>query len=79
MDFTLHIWRQAGKGAEGHFERHFVDEIDPDASFLEMLDILNERVIEAGGSASPSTPTAARESAAPAPWSSTAPRTARAR
>lgn len=51
MRFVLQIWRQAVKGAEGDFERHEVDGIDPEASFLEMLDVLNERIIHEGGSA----------------------------
>jgi succinate dehydrogenase / fumarate reductase iron-sulfur subunit len=46
--FTLNIWRQEGPAAEGRFERHGVDEIEPAASFLEMLDILNQRLIESG-------------------------------
>ena len=48
MRFTLRIWRQDGPGAEGDFERFEVSDIDPDASFLEMLDILNERLIHEG-------------------------------
>ena len=51
MRFVLNIWRQAGGSSDGAFERHEVDEIDPEASMLEMLDILNERIIESGGSA----------------------------
>ncbi|MGI8727914.1 MAG: succinate dehydrogenase/fumarate reductase iron-sulfur subunit, partial [Solirubrobacterales bacterium] len=51
MKFTLNIWRQSGTDADGHYERHEVAEIDPDASFLEMLDILNERLIHDGGDA----------------------------
>jgi succinate dehydrogenase / fumarate reductase, iron-sulfur subunit len=46
--FTLHIWRQPGRDADGIFERHEVTDIDPDASFLEMLDVLNEGLIARG-------------------------------
>jgi len=46
--FKLHIWRQDRPSAEGRFERYDVDDIDPDASFLEMLDVLNYRLIAAG-------------------------------
>jgi succinate dehydrogenase / fumarate reductase iron-sulfur subunit len=46
--FTLRIWRQAAADAEGRFERHEVEGIDPDASFLEMLDVLNDRLISDG-------------------------------
>jgi succinate dehydrogenase / fumarate reductase iron-sulfur subunit len=45
---TLKIWRQAGPGEPGHFEHHVIDEISDEASFLEMLDLLNEQLIEAG-------------------------------
>ena len=49
MDITLHVWRQA-PGAEGKMVT-YVDEckgISPDMSFLEMLDIVNERLIAKG-------------------------------
>jgi succinate dehydrogenase / fumarate reductase iron-sulfur subunit len=49
MDFTLEVWRQDGPGAEGRFERFEVEDIDPDASFLEMLDVLNDRIVGDGG------------------------------
>ena len=48
MRFTLRVWRQDGPVSVGEFEIHQVDEIDPDASFLEMLDVLNDRLIAAG-------------------------------
>jgi succinate dehydrogenase / fumarate reductase iron-sulfur subunit len=48
VNFTLRIWRQEGPQDEGRFERFEVAGIDPDASFLEMLDILNERLIHDG-------------------------------
>ncbi len=51
MKFTLNVWRQASGEDEGAFERHEIDGIDPAASMLEMLDILNERIIESGGEA----------------------------
>jgi succinate dehydrogenase / fumarate reductase iron-sulfur subunit len=47
-NITLKIWRQAGPDAAGHFDTHVIDEISDEASFLEMLDILNERLIESG-------------------------------
>ena len=46
--------------------RYQVDDVDPDMSFLEMLDVLNERLIGRARSRSRSTTTAARASAAPA-------------
>jgi succinate dehydrogenase / fumarate reductase iron-sulfur subunit len=51
VNFTLRIWRQETDADDGGFERHEVEGIDPEASFLEMLDILNERIISSGGRA----------------------------
>lgn len=48
MRLTLNIWRQSGPATAGNFETHMVDGIKEDMSFLEMLDVLNERLIEAG-------------------------------
>jgi succinate dehydrogenase / fumarate reductase iron-sulfur subunit len=45
MNFTLHIWRQESAKAKGHFETYPIENISPDCSFLEMLDILNEQLI----------------------------------
>jgi succinate dehydrogenase / fumarate reductase iron-sulfur subunit len=47
MDFTLKIWRQPRSDQKGRFVRYDIDHISADASFLEMLDILNERLIDA--------------------------------
>ena len=44
MNFKLVIWRQHGPDDEGQFETHEVSDIDPEASFLEMLDQLNARL-----------------------------------
>ncbi len=48
MDLILHVWRQASPGDEGKFVRHEAKDISEHASFLEMLDIVNERLIEQG-------------------------------
>lgn len=48
MKVTLHIWRQKSKNNKGDFKRYEVDNLSPDMSFLEMLDILNERLIANG-------------------------------
>ena len=45
MELTLKIWRQKNNNDKGHFVNHKVD-ADEDMSFLEMLDVLNERLIE---------------------------------
>jgi succinate dehydrogenase / fumarate reductase, iron-sulfur subunit len=47
-NLTLKIWRQDGPHAQGRFETHQIPEISDEASFLELLDILNERLIEEG-------------------------------
>jgi succinate dehydrogenase / fumarate reductase iron-sulfur subunit len=47
-DITLKVWRQNGPSDAGHFETSTVDEISDEASFLEMLDYLNERLINEG-------------------------------
>ncbi len=47
-NLTLKIWRQSGPNDAGRFDTHVIDEITDEASFLEMLDILNERLVESG-------------------------------
>jgi succinate dehydrogenase / fumarate reductase iron-sulfur subunit len=49
MKLTLKVWRQNGDGNPGGFRTYEVEDISPDESFLEMLDILNERLEEEGG------------------------------
>ena len=44
MNLVLQIWRQAGPAIKGEFHTYMVDDIEPDMSFLEMLDVLNERL-----------------------------------
>jgi len=51
MDLTLHVWRQSGPNAEGKFVTYPAKGISPDASFLEMLDVVNEELIERGDEA----------------------------
>jgi len=48
INLTLKVWRQDGPLAEGRFETYEASGISTDASFLEMLDIVNERLIENG-------------------------------
>ena len=47
-NLTLKIWRQEGPGDPGHFESYRIDRISDEASFLEMLDVLNEALIGEG-------------------------------
>ena len=46
MNLTLHIWRQGHRDEKGRFVQYEARDISPDASFLEMLDIVNEQLIE---------------------------------
>jgi len=48
MKLTLHVWRQRGADDEGRFEIHRLNEVSPDMSFLEMLDVLNEQLTNEG-------------------------------
>jgi succinate dehydrogenase / fumarate reductase, iron-sulfur subunit len=45
MNFTLKIWRQKKQKDAGRFETYEVRNISPDASFLEMLDVLNNQLV----------------------------------
>ena len=47
-NLTVKVWRQDGPTAKGNFETHVIDSITDEASFLEMLDVLNERLIADG-------------------------------
>lgn len=48
MKFTLHVWRQAGPKADGAFSVYEATDISGDMSFLEMMDVVNESLIEHG-------------------------------
>ncbi len=48
LNLTLSVWRQAGPSAPGSFMTYHAKNIPDDASFLEMLDIVNEELIETG-------------------------------
>jgi succinate dehydrogenase / fumarate reductase iron-sulfur subunit len=48
MNLTLKIWRQKNKNDKGRLETYQVSNISPDSSFLEMLDVLNEQLINEG-------------------------------
>ena len=48
MKLNLKIWRQENASAKGKMVDYQVDHIEPDMSFLEMLDILNDQLIENG-------------------------------
>ena len=48
MKVNLKVWRQENAKAQGRFETYADVETTPDTSFLETLDILNERLVEEG-------------------------------
>jgi len=48
MKLKLHIWRQKNAQEKGSIVDYDLDGVSPDMSFLEMLDILNERLITEG-------------------------------
>jgi succinate dehydrogenase / fumarate reductase iron-sulfur subunit len=49
MNLTLKVWRQNGPEATGHMDTHALEGVSPDMSFLEMMDMLNDQIIRAGG------------------------------
>jgi len=48
MKINVQVWRQAGPDDAGAFETHRLDNISPDMSFLELIDVLNEELIAKG-------------------------------
>ena len=48
LNLTLHVWRQKGADDAGHFETYQAQDITTHMSFLEMLDVVNEGLIEKG-------------------------------
>lgn len=48
LNLTLKVWRQADRKSIGRFESYNVSNISTDSSFLEMLDVLNEQLIQEG-------------------------------
>ncbi|HET9785798.1 MAG TPA: 2Fe-2S iron-sulfur cluster-binding protein, partial [Pyrinomonadaceae bacterium] len=48
MNLTLHIWRQKNSQSKGKMVRYEAKDINPDMSFLEMLDVVNWNLNERG-------------------------------
>jgi succinate dehydrogenase / fumarate reductase, iron-sulfur subunit len=48
MRVHLKVWRQAGPDAAGRLVDYTVDDVNPDMSFLEMLDVVNDKLIREG-------------------------------
>jgi len=44
----LHVWRQTSAKDKGRFKTYTAEDINPNMSFLEMLDVVNESLVEAG-------------------------------
>lgn len=49
MDLSLKVWRQQNRNDQGRFETYQVKDISSEMSFLEMIDVLNEKLIRDGG------------------------------
>jgi succinate dehydrogenase / fumarate reductase iron-sulfur subunit len=48
VKLTLHVWRQSSPSDAGKLERYEATDVSPDMSFLEMLDVVNEGLVESG-------------------------------
>lgn len=48
LNLTLKVWRQENREAKGRIETYAAKDIPVDASFLEMLDIVNEGLVKEG-------------------------------
>lgn len=48
LNLTLKVWRQKSDKEKGKMESYNVSNISPDSSFLEMMDILNEQLVDEG-------------------------------
>ena len=48
MKIKLKVWRQKGPDADGKLVDYTLNDVSPDMSFLEMLDVLNESLIRTG-------------------------------
>jgi succinate dehydrogenase / fumarate reductase iron-sulfur subunit len=48
MNLTLKVWRQRNRNEAGRFETYKVSDISSEMSFLEMIDVLNEKLIKEG-------------------------------
>ncbi|HUP14508.1 MAG TPA: succinate dehydrogenase/fumarate reductase iron-sulfur subunit [Acidimicrobiia bacterium] len=48
MNITLQVWRQDNASSAGGFKTYLVEDVSPDMSFLEMLDVLNDRLTNQG-------------------------------
>jgi succinate dehydrogenase / fumarate reductase iron-sulfur subunit len=49
MNIKLRVWRQKNPQTPGYFAEYEAKDINPNMSFLEMLDVVNEQITKAGG------------------------------
>ena len=49
MKIHLKVWRQKNNKTKGKIENHTLENVSEDMSFLEMLDMLNEKIVKEGG------------------------------
>ncbi len=48
MKLKLHVWRQENRNSQGRMETYTIEGVNEHMSFLEMLDVLNEKLIKEG-------------------------------
>lgn len=48
MNLTLYVWRQKNAAARGDFQKYEAKNVNPDMSFLEMIDVVNWGLVENG-------------------------------
>ena len=48
MKLKLHVWRQKDRDSEGQMVSYDANHVSPDMSFLEMLDVVNQELVERG-------------------------------
>ena len=48
MNLKLHVWRQRNRNDKGRMEAYAANDVNPDMSFLEMIDVVNEGLIGEG-------------------------------
>jgi succinate dehydrogenase / fumarate reductase iron-sulfur subunit len=46
MTINLKVWKQKSAKTSGNLETYKVDHVSPDMSFLEMFDVLNEKLVQ---------------------------------
>ena len=49
LNLTLKVWRQESSDSHGDFVDYSMESVNPHMSFLELLDVLNERLISSKG------------------------------